>query len=117
MVSFYIYISFHLVPRIPSNPRAMDTLCRTIGGPSSNKECIFPFKFEVYLESSDTIKDTHDACIQDDSGVWCSTKVDEEGYHFAGSNNWGTCTPECPVFHTKTGEMNRNGMYVIIIKC
>ena len=77
--------------------------CSTNGGPSPNKKCVFPFKFEVYLESTDTIKDTHDTCILDDDGFWCSTKVDEHGYHFAGSNNWGTCSPDCPMPLTNAG--------------
>ena len=80
--------------------------CITSGGPSPNKKCIFPFKFEVYIESNDTIKDTHDACIQDEEGFWCSTKVDEDGYHIAGSKNWGTCNSDCPMTPTRQGIMN-----------
>ena len=60
----------------------------------------------MYVESTDTIKDTHDTCILDDDGFWCSTKVDEYGYHFAGTNNWGICSPGCPLPLTNAGEFD-----------
>ena len=76
--------------------------CRTTSGPSPNVPCIFPFKFELHVED-DSYKEYHDECIEDQDGLWCSTKVDEDGYHISGSNNWGICGSRCPGIHAQRG--------------
>ena len=60
--------------------------CITIGGPSRNATCIFPFEFNGIIY--------HD-CAQDSDGYWCSTKVDSTGTHITGQGNWGICGPNC----------------------
>ena len=64
--------------------------------------CIFPFKFELHV-GNDSYKDFHNECIKDEDGYWCSTKVDEDGYHVAGSKYWGICGSECPGIHAERG--------------
>lgn len=53
----------------------------------SNVPCVFPFKF------NDAI---YNECLKDTEGFWCSTEVDKEGWHCAGSGKWGSCGPGCP---------------------
>jgi len=61
--------------------------CKTIAGPSSNKNCIFPFVFNGTR---------YNRCAFDSDGFWCSTRVDSTGSHIAGAGNWGICGPNCP---------------------
>ena len=68
--------------------------CKTIGGPSSDVACVFPFKFDG---------NTHYKCIWDESGAWCSTKVDANGNHVGGQGNWGNCGQGCPIMPKPTG--------------
>ena len=66
-------------------------ICKTISGPSSNKPCIFPFKFRG---------DIHNDCNWDgdsSGGAWCSTLIDDSGQHVGGKGNWGNCGPKCPI--------------------
>jgi len=59
--------------------------CKTIAGPSNNKDCIFPFVFNGTR---------YNRCAYDSDGFWCSTKVDSTGAHITG--NWGICGANCP---------------------
>ena len=69
------------------------------------KECIFPFKLDLNNK-------TYHSCTYDYHALtafqpWCSTKVDENGWHMKknpdGSKNWGICTDgtsndnNCPI--------------------
>jgi len=49
--------------------------------------CVFPFKYKDEIYTSCT--SDHDP----DGFLWCSTKVDSEGYHLRG--NFGYCGPDC----------------------
>ena len=99
--------SYILVSRIMPSQRSLNKQCVTTGGARPNEKCVFPFKFELYFESNDTVKDTHNECIQDEDGFWCSTKVDEDGYHLAGSNFWGACAPGCPGVPAAKGKRDK----------
>ena len=70
--------------------------CRTVAGPSFGMKCIFPFT----MKETGT---TFNACVPDlASGIpWCSTKVDEMGFHIGGEGNWGDCSSECPIAEGK----------------
>ena len=59
-----------------------------------DQPCVFPFKLDLNNK-------TYHACTYDYSHVtafkpWCSTKVDENGWHVKknpdGTKNWGICT-------------------------
>ena len=61
-----------------------------------DQPCVFPFKLDLNNK-------TYHACTYDYSHVtafkpWCSTKVDENGYHVKknpdGTKNWGICTDD-----------------------
>ena len=61
--------------------------------------CIFPFM--VYDEEENQNR-TFDKCTTEFCGnycsngnVWCSTQVDEDGFHTEGLGNWGYCSKEC----------------------
>ena len=58
----------------------------TNGGARPNTPCVFPFK---------QTKQTKVGCSTFESETpWCSTKVNESGYHVGGE--WGYCSPGCP---------------------
>ena len=61
----------------------------TIGGPSKNKKCIFPFTFDGVTYTS------HKGCAHNKGGHWCSTKVDINGNHIGNRGNWGFCGSAC----------------------
>ena len=61
-------------------------VCNTISGPSPNVPCIFPFTYK---------KITYDECVPVMDGAWCSTEVDDDGFHIIG--RWGYCGQECPI--------------------
>jgi len=65
--------------------------CFTRSGPSANKPCIFPFKFNGTEYSTCTYASSH-------SGEpWCSTEVDPNGNHLYGRyGKWGNCDDDCP---------------------
>ena len=54
-------------------------------GKDPNKDCVFPFFWNGR---------THNSCIKDNSGNWCSTKVNNKGQHIEGK--WGVCSSVCP---------------------
>ena len=60
------------------------SVCKTNDkGTKKNTPCVFPFKFQ---------QETYHSCTNasDPKGnLWCSTKVDPDGYHLKG--NWGFC--------------------------
>ena len=75
------------------------TSYRDDGSPASSHglHCIFPFKLYVEEENQNR---TFDKCTTEFCGnycsngnVWCSTQVDEDGFHTMG--NWGYCSNEC----------------------
>lgn len=62
--------------------------CSRGGDVNATEPCILPWKFKM-------TEQTNYGCISA-GGVneyWCSTKVDEEGYHVSG--HWNSCTREC----------------------
>ena len=59
--------------------------CKTIAGPSKDKDCVFPFVFKGKI---------YNECRFNSDGFWCSTKVDSTGSHIRG--NWGICGSNCP---------------------
>lgn len=63
--------------------------CVTVDGPNVGATCVSPWKFVP------TNKTYHGCTYDTASEPWCSTKVNENGYHLAG--NWGVCPTECPV--------------------
>lgn len=67
-----------------------ESACLTNGGPNPGKECIFPFTFQGI---------TYTGCaldLDDLSKTWCSTKVDSNGKHVMGQDDYGYCSNDCP---------------------
>ena len=64
--------------------------CTTIGGPSSNLLCVFPFEFRGKVYKTCTWEHA-----EPDNKAWCSTAVDNEGLHISGQGKWGHCGPSC----------------------
>ena len=60
------------------------------------KHCIFPFKINDEKKKRNRIfhKCTTEVC-DDCVKPWCSTQVDENGFHTVGKGNWGYCSEEC----------------------
>ena len=58
-------------------------------GPQKNTPCVFPFRIKgtIYKECTNE-KDP-------DNKFWCSTKVDENGEHIGGQENFGFCHEDC----------------------
>ena len=86
-----------------------EKLCATVGGAAPNLPCIFPFKFNGI---------EHFSCTWDmaepDNKPWCSTLVDDFGYHIENQEKWGNCGPECPISpdqraENKTESRPKNG--------
>ena len=82
MKSLYFTIYSYNIP-----PIFIYKECKTNEGPSTNIQCIFPFKFDGK---------PHSNCINSSDGYWCSTKLDSLGIHIGGKGNWGVCSAECP---------------------
>jgi hypothetical protein len=76
-------------PTRPVTPPPSDE-CRTVAGPSTGSECVFPFRFAgtTYTECTYT--------YSDDGRPWCSTKTDRRGRHIGGRGYYGTCASSCP---------------------
>ena len=53
--------------------------------PDPGKPCRFPFKWSGV---------THNSCVQDDGGAWCSTEVNRRGEYI--DRKWGVCSNRCP---------------------
>ena len=74
-------------------------------GPQKNQPCVLPFIFEgdTFQECQCVVpvNDTfHRECRSktekvDKKRFWCSTKVDENGTHISGGNNYGYCDINC----------------------
>ena len=63
--------------------------CVTVAGPSTGMKCVLPFKFKGL---------TFNACTKysDPNGKpWCSTKIDDNGYHVRGGGHFGYCSSDC----------------------
>ena len=60
-----------------------DSDCLTISGPSKNKPCIFPFKYQGEEQNS---------CIKSGTKFWCATELKSNGYF----KKWGNCGENCP---------------------
>jgi len=78
----------------PSGWRCFPIPCLTVGGPEpgqAGKRCIFPFTHDGV---------TYNGCPVDPyvpTERWCSTKVDSEGKHVSGENEFGYCDAKnCP---------------------
>merc|ERR1712008_505036 len=63
--------------------------CKTVGGPSANQPCIFPFKWNGKNYNSCPVDS------DDTNETWCSTKTDSNGNHITGQGLWGHCGPKC----------------------
>ena len=53
--------------------------------PQKDKACVYPFIVNNKINNN---------CTRDHDGherAWCSTKVDENGHHVIGQNEWGYC--------------------------
>ena len=60
--------------------------CKTVGGPSSNANCIFPFTHENVI---------YNECAYDKvDGFWCPT-VNNVNLH--NNTGWGVCDSKCPL--------------------
>jgi hypothetical protein len=67
------------------------TGCITVGGPSPNSACIFPFNHEG---------NTYFGCPidpDDSSKRWCSTQTDLNVNHVIGGGHYGECGSSCPI--------------------
>jgi len=66
------------------------TVCLTNNeGPVKNASCKFPFIFEE-LKYTGCTRD-HDPRNK----LWCSTEVDDEGFHIPRKWQWGYCSENC----------------------
>ena len=65
--------------------------CFTNGGASPNKPCIFPFTWNGAIYSGCPVDP------DDENQRWCSTKVDANGLHIQGQDQWGHCSASCPI--------------------
>ena len=73
--------------------------CKTVSGPSSGKNCVFPFKFNGVVHVACT---TINGNGTPEERPWCSTKVTEIGEHIEGQGNWGLCGQKCPFDDTSS---------------
>jgi len=65
--------------------------CQTTeDGPQVNARCVFPFSYKGVV---------HNECIYEtgEETPWCSTKVDKNGKHVSGKDQWGYCADTCPI--------------------
>jgi len=65
--------------------------CLTNGGKNPFAPCVFPFTYDGV---------TYFGCPKDlfeADKRWCSTKTDSKGNHVTGQNEYGFCSPNCPV--------------------
>ena len=67
----------------------LEDMCKTVGGPSANQPCIFPFKWSGKTYNSCPVDP------DDSNETWCSTKTDSDGNHITGQGLWGQCGPKC----------------------
>ena len=67
----------------------LEDTCKTVGGPSANQPCIFPFKWSGKTYNSCPVDP------DDSNETWCSTKTDSDGNHITGQGLWGQCGPKC----------------------
>ena len=80
-----LYISAQPAPPPPAPE------CFTNGGANPNKPCIFPFTWNGAIYRGCPIDP------DDENQRWCSTKVDANGLHIQGQDQWGHCSPSCPI--------------------
>jgi len=69
--------------------------CKTVSGDDPNVSCAFPFKFNGTIYNN---------CALATDGYWCSTRVDNLGFHVEGQKKWGHCGPTCPFPDTAISE-------------
>ena len=65
--------------------------CLTKGGANPNKPCVFPFTWNGAIYSGCPVDP------DDENERWCSTKVDANGLHLQGQDQWGHCSASCPI--------------------
>ena len=64
------------------------TECRTVGGPSPDSPCVFPFTHQGVR---------HTECTTVGLGQpWCSIATYYNGTHISGKGLYGLCPPSCP---------------------
>ena len=62
--------------------------CRTVGGPSPDSPCVFPFLHQGVR---------HTECTRAGLGQpWCSVATYYNGTHISGKGLYGLCPPSCP---------------------
>ena len=96
MPCYWSWINLDVSKRI-SNNIVISIECKTIGGPSPNTTCVFPFKHQNKV---------YNGCTLDKDGYWCSTKVDLFGRHVGKEKNWGICGIGCPKQGIQLGNLN-----------
>ena len=65
--------------------------CKTVGGPSAYKPCMFPFRYNGVFYNTCTLQEA------DNNTPWCSTLVDDNNNHVPGGGHYGNCGPKCPM--------------------
>jgi hypothetical protein len=83
---FNVLCLFVLIPNLVVSLRCART-SKDNDSPQKDKACVYPF---IFNEKS------YDNCTRDHDGherAWCSTKVDLNGVHVIGQNEWGYCDP------------------------
>ena len=85
--NFVVFDKMYYIIHLFSDTKGCKT---TADGPQVSTPCIFPFSFKGT---------EYNECIFEsgDDTPWCSTKVDENGKHVSGKNNWGYCEESCPI--------------------
>ena len=100
---FYFHKKKLIVVDPPGSTSSQTDQCLTIAhddGPQVGKPCVIPFTINGEVK---------DGCLweKNESKPWCSTKVDENGAHVSGQEQWGYCGSNCPIAtFTDTGSWN-----------
>ena len=80
--------------------KLIKTGCIAMDGPGKGLPCVFPFKYDEVTYNTCTNRNK----FLTNNIPWCSTKVNEGGYHIQGEGNWGNCDETCPL--PKIGKVN-----------
>ena len=73
--------------------KLIKTGCVAMDGPGKGLPCVFPFKYDDVTYNTCTNRNK----FLTNNIPWCSTKVNEGGYHIQGEGNWGNCDETCPL--------------------
>ena len=89
-ISSFRYLIFHVL-NAKNIFFHLGSSCRTVGGqrrvsnPEPDQPCNFPFIWNGI---------SHNSCINDADGNWCSTHVNRRGEYI--DKKWGICSSTCP---------------------